>query len=128
MDFWFFMLAMALLIPVTMLVFGWLFVKSAPKQINAVFGYRTVRSMKNRDTWDFAHHYCGRVWLCCGFLLLPASLLVMLLVLGKTKDTIGAAGALLVLAQLIPLAGSIVPTERALKKNFDENGRRRRTP
>ena len=35
--------------------------KKAPKEINSVFGYRTSMSMKNKDTWEFAHKYCGKV-------------------------------------------------------------------
>ena len=48
MAFWVFMLIMGLLIPLTMVGFGKLFLTRAPKNINMVFGYRTVMSMKNR--------------------------------------------------------------------------------
>lgn len=60
MGFWIFMLIMDLLIPFTMIGFGKMFLKKAPDQINYVFGYRTSMSMKNQDTWVFAHHYCGK--------------------------------------------------------------------
>ena len=49
MRFWTFMLLMDLLIPFTMIGFGKYFIKSAPKEINAVFGYRTSMSMKNNN-------------------------------------------------------------------------------
>ena len=62
MGFWIFMLIMDLLIPFTMIGFGKMFLKKAPDQINYVFGYRTSMSMKNQDTWVFAHHYCGKIW------------------------------------------------------------------
>lgn len=39
MGFWIFVLIMVLLIPVTMIVFGRLFSKAAPKEINYMFGY-----------------------------------------------------------------------------------------
>ena len=55
MGFWIYMLIMDLLIPTVMVLFGRAFLKKAPKEINYVFGYRTSRSMKNRDTWEFAH-------------------------------------------------------------------------
>ena len=55
MGFWIFMLITDLLIPVIMTVFGWYFIKQAPKNINYLFGYRTEMSMKNEDTWKFAH-------------------------------------------------------------------------
>lgn len=41
------MLLSVLLIPVIMLIFGTIFSKTAPKDINYIFGYRTTRSMKN---------------------------------------------------------------------------------
>ena len=59
MGFWIFMLIMDLLLPFTMIGFGRYFMKKAPKEINSVFGYRTSMSMKNKDTWEFAHKYCG---------------------------------------------------------------------
>lgn len=86
MGFWLFMLIMNLLIPFSMIGFGRYFLKNAPKEINAIFGYRTTMSMKNNDTWEFAHKYCGKIWYICG---------------------------------------SVVPTEKALKKTFDKNGKRR---
>ena len=55
MGFWIFMLIMDLLLPFTMIGFGRYFTKKAPKEINSVFGYRTSMSMKNKDTWEFAH-------------------------------------------------------------------------
>lgn len=125
MGFWIFMLIMDLSIPLTMIGFGKYFIKNTPKEINAVFGYRTSMSMKNKDTWEFAHKYCGKIWYYCGLLILPITILVLLLVIGKSKDYVGTAGGMICGMQLIPFLGSIVTTEIALKKTFDENGKRR---
>ena len=122
MGFWIFMLVMDLLIPFTMIGFGRYFLKSAPKEINALFGYRTTMSMKNRDTWEYAHKYCGRIWYIAGVIMLPFSVIPMLLVIGESKDMIGNFGAVLCVIQMIPLIGAIFPTESALKKQFDRNG------
>lgn len=46
MGFWIYMFIMVLLIPCSMIGFGKLFFKRPPKDINAVFGYRTNMSMK----------------------------------------------------------------------------------
>ena len=46
MGFWIFMLAMGLLFPVVMILFGTMFMKSAPKKINYIFGY-SVRPIFN---------------------------------------------------------------------------------
>ena len=80
----------------------------------------------NMDTWKFAHAYFGRLWFICGLILLPISAVVMLLVLGKDDSTVGTVGEILTIVQLIPLIGAVIPTEKALKKNFDEFGRRRK--
>ena len=95
MGFWMFMLLMDLLIPLTMIGFGRYFMKNTPKEINAVFGYRTSMSMKNKDTWEFAHKYCGRIWYVCGFILLPITVAALLLVIGKSKDYVGTIGGIL---------------------------------
>ena len=82
-------------------------------------------SMKNKDTWEFAHKYCGKVWYVCGMVILPITVIFMLLVIGKNEDCVGSIGGIICGVQLIPLIGSILPTEIALKKNFDKNGTRR---
>ena len=55
--FWWFILMCDLLLPITLLIAGKMMWKHCPKQINGVLGYRTARSMKNMDTWRFAHEY-----------------------------------------------------------------------
>lgn len=125
MGFWIFMMIMDLLVPVTMIGFGACFLKQAPGTINWAFGYRTEMSMKNKDTWEFAHNYIGKLWYRIGLILLPFSVIPMLFVLGKDKDTIGNLGAAITMLQLVLLIVPIFPTERALKKTFDKRGNRR---
>lgn len=55
MFFWIFMLFVDLVTPLIMILFGRLFLTRPPKSINGVYGYRTARSMKNKETWAFAH-------------------------------------------------------------------------
>lgn len=125
MGFWIFMLMMNSIVPVTMIGFGKMFLKNAPTEINWAFGYRTSMSMKNQDTWEFAHKYCGKLWYTCGIALLPISIFPMFFVIGQNEDTAGNLGGILFVIQLIFLIGSIFPTEKALRKTFDKNGRRR---
>lgn len=125
MGFWFAMLTAGLLIPIVMLLFGWLFMKNPPQDINGVYGYRTAMSMKNRDTWDFAHRYCGKIWFKLGYILMPASFVAMLTVYGSTEDEIGSLVAAVCLLQVVALLFAVVKTERALKQVFDKNGVRR---
>ena len=125
MGFWIFMLVMDLLIPFTMVGFGKYFIKKAPKEINAVFGYRTPMSMKNKETWEFAHHYCGKVWLIMGYIILILSVISMLFVIGKDENIVGTSGGILCGIQVVLLVISIFPTEIALRNNFDKNGNRK---
>ena len=123
--FWLFMLGVNLLTPLIMIVFGGYFEKKAPKNIQSIFGYRTTLSMKNQDTWQFAHHHCGRVWKKLGWITLAVSLAVLLCVWNQDLGTIGTVGAAVCLLQVVLLFCSIIPTERALRKTFDSNGNRR---
>lgn len=125
MGFWIFMLLMNLLIPLIMVGFGKLFMAKPPQNINAVFGYRTTMSMKNNDTWEFAHKHCGKLWFKYGLLLLPVSVIPLLFVFNKGTDVIGTVGAIVSGVQLVLLIGSIFSTEAVLKKTFDKNGLRR---
>lgn len=119
MGFWIFMLIMNLLIPFTMIGFGTYFMKGGPEEINQAFGYRSRSSMKNMETWEFAHQYCGKFWRLWGRILLPLSVVVMLFVIGKDEDTVGTIGGILCMFQMVPLIGAIFFTERALKKEFE---------
>ena len=101
--------------------------KTAPKNINMLFGYRTAMSMKNQETWQFAHHYIGRLWYLSGMILLPLSVVLMLPLIGKDKDTIGWLGSFICMIQLVALIGEIIPTEIALHKKFDKNGNPKET-
>lgn len=125
MGYWIFMLVMALLIPLSMLLLGRRFLRKAPGHVNYLFGYRTNMSMKNGDTWAFAHRHFGKTWFVCGLVLLPLSIGPMLFVLGKGEDAVSLVGSIVCGVQLVPLLGSIIPTERALAKAFDKDGNRR---
>ncbi|WP_027633639.1 SdpI family protein [Clostridium hydrogeniformans] len=126
MGFWIFMLISNLLLPLAMIILGKYFMKKPPKEINRISGYRTSMSMKNKDTWNFAHHYCGKLWLSLGWIMLILTIMSMLFVIGKDMKVVSIFGGILCGIQLIFLIGSIIPTERALKNNFDQHGNSRK--
>jgi uncharacterized membrane protein len=125
MAFWLFMFFMALLLPLSMILIGQRFIKHPPKKANNYFGYRSPRSMRNQDTWDFASLTVGKLWRRLGWVSLPPSVLAMLLVLGKEIDVIGRVGWVACMTQFALMLVSIFLVESALKRNFDENGNRR---
>ena len=57
--------------------------------------------------------------------MLPITVIFMILVIGKNEDCVGRIGGIIGGVQLVLLIGSILPTEIALRKNFDKNGTRR---
>ena len=118
------MTAMNVLLPFMMIVIGHIFSKRPPKEINHLTGYRTSMSMKNEDTWVFAHHHCGKIWKIVGTCMLVPSFLAMLVVIGKDTDTAGIFGSLVIGVQMVILIASVIPTEVALRKNFDKDGNR----
>lgn len=122
-GFWIFMLFMDLLIPLLMVGLGKLLAKHPPKRINGVSGYRTKRSMKTQETWEFAHRYFGNLWFRLGLVLIPLSVLPLIFVYGKDIELIGIVGAVVTLFEIVPMIVPVFPTERALKENFDEYGK-----
>ncbi len=120
-----FTLICGFLIPAVMIIFGNIFLNHPPGKINMAYGYRTTRSMKNQETWEFAHEYCGLIWKKLGIIIAVitgvASLAGFFLKDGET----GTLSIILIHLQVVVLLGSIYPVEKALKKNFDENGNRR---
>ena len=123
MWFWIFMFFSNMLVPLVMIGAGRMMWKQCPGRINRVYGYRTKRSMKNMDTWKFAHEYCGWLWMRFGAVMFALSLACMNhLARGKDIDTMGIWGGILVTIQCVLLVLTIPLTEKALRKNFDEYG------
>lgn len=126
MDFWIWvtMVILDFSMPIVMIVMGAIFSKSAPKNINTLYGYRTTMSMKNKDTWEFAHRYFGKLWFKIGIVLALVTLIPIILMYGKDEDFVATVGTIISLVQIIPLIYPIFPTEKALSKTFDKDGNR----
>lgn len=118
MWIWWLMFACNLLTPAVMIGAGWMMEKHCPKEINAVYGYRTARSMKNMDTWRFAHEHCGRLWQKWGTVMLMPTVLLQIPFYSGTEAAVSTAGLAILAVQVIVLILSVFPTEAALKRNF----------
>lgn len=124
MVFFIVMLFFDLLIPLIMIVAGYFMYKNPPKKINNVYGYRTKRSKMNQDTWAFAHDYCGRLWVKIGLILMVLSIAAPIPFINSGDDAVGIASGIIVGVQGLVLIASIFPTEMALKREFDKDGKR----
>ena len=122
MGFWIFLTICNLMIPALMIVIGKVFIKNPPKTINGIYGYRTSRSRKNQDTWNFAHLYCGKLWWKIGWVMLPLAIIGMLPVIKKNDNIVGGMSAAVVMVECIAMFMTIFLVERALAKKFDKDG------
>lgn len=114
-----------LIIPLLMLIIGLVWEKHPPQERNWAVGYRTTRAMKSQETWHFAQRYMAKVWKRAGLWLIIPSVILSILGYFLGEDGMSILTVILEMVQMAVLIGSIFPVERALKKNFDENGNRR---
>ena len=125
MGIWLMMLGFNLLIPAIMLGTGKLMQRNTPKDINWIIGYRSAMSMKNEDTWAFAHKVAGAFSWKWGWVTLVVTIIVMLLLIGQSVELVSSAGCILMFLQLIPVLAVIPHTEKALRNTFDKAGNRK---
>ena len=125
MWFWWFMFICNLIIPLLMIFLGRWMWKHCPQSINWVLGYRSKRSMKNMDTWKFAHEYCGKLWWKLGWITLIPTIAIQIPFFHSNEDVVGIVGGIICTIHTILLIMSIFPTEASLKKTFHEDGTRR---
>lgn len=115
-----FSLIMTAIISLTMIVFGFLLAKKTPKEINSLIGYRTPMSTKNRDTWEFAHKYSGKIWMKSGITTAIISFLLALTL--QSLSIYNELMVALIYIQILILLLVIPFTEIALRKTFDKKG------
>ena len=125
MGIWLMMLGFNLLIPAIMLGTGKLMQRNTPKDINWIIGYRSAMSMKNEDTWAFAHKVAGAFSWKWGWVTLVVTIIAMLLLIGQSVELVSSAGCILMFLQLIPVLAVIPHTEKALRNTFDKDGHRK---
>jgi uncharacterized membrane protein len=125
MDKMMFTLVCNFIVPFMMLYFGVKFRTIKPLTTNGLYGYRTAMSMKNEETWRFAHQYCGKLWIRLGSYLLIPSVIISTIEFVFFIDNHRSMVIIYLILLTIILMASTFPVERALKKNFDHKGVRR---
>jgi uncharacterized membrane protein len=92
---------------------GLILIKFPPKKINWLYGYRTPRSMKNQESWDFAQSYSAKEMVKLGGLLLLSSILGLIYQPKQHISTI--VGLVLIITVAVVL---FVRVEKAIKNRF----------
>ena len=125
MQFWWFMFFCNMLYSVLMIIGGYYMWKRTPKFGNSLSGYRSRRSSVNENTWRFANKNCGRRWWIIGWIMFVPTVLVQLPFYGNDEDTVGKVGLIICIIECAVMLLSIIPTETALKKEFNDDGTRK---
>lgn len=102
-----------------LLAFAILFKVFPPKKINALYGYRTTRSMKSQEAWDAANQYANDLMMWVAILTIIAQLCLHFF-FPRAAAILTSCGIMTVL-----LVVSLFVVENFLKRNFDENGVRK---
>lgn len=106
------------LLPAILLLVGWLLRFRPPRKISWYAGYRTARSMKSQEAWDYAQRRLGQLWRAGSLPMLCLSLLPVFFSRDASEDF--QAGVLLLL-MTIQLAGvlAVIPI---IEKELSEKG------
>lgn len=115
-------LIMALPIPLLMILLGHSWMQHPPEEVDQYWGYRTRMSKKNQMTWKFAHKYVSRIWFWVGIPLLIASIAISLFFMNSTYGVQDIIAAVVFCCQIAGMLLPVIPTEQALRKNFDQYG------
>lgn len=98
-------------------VFSVIFYFFPPKKINSLYGYRTNKSMKNQNIWNFSNSFFGKQFLIYASISLICALLLVFM---NSKISWQPMAIM-----LLSLGVSIIKTEQAINKNFNEEGKKK---
>ena len=96
-----------------------IFWKFPPKKINALYGYRTHKSMQNEDIWNFANTAFNQSFIIYSGLSFLGGLLLATL---SSKELTWQPMILVLLSILV----CIIKTEKSLSNNFTDEGKRKK--
>ena len=113
----------SLLVPLSMILLGYIWKDNPPKNKQGISGYRTTMSRINDETWKYAHKCWGRINFVLGIIL--AILSIFVLILMKDDTNFEMICVYLVFLQLGIMMLTIIPTEFFLHKHFTKLGEKK---
>jgi len=111
---------MIIILGIICLISGFIFKFLPPKKINSIFGYKTILSMKNQDTWNEALKYSGNTLIILGFIFVPLQLILSQLIENMSNGYKYEKIILLICFVVI-----IIINEVHLNKVFNKDGSRK---
>lgn len=103
------------IIPVMIIIIGFWMNKYPPKKINWIVGYRTIKSMKDKESWEFANRYCGKLWIKIGIIMLVLSVILHIVSYFNLVIFSETLLDIIVLLQVVPLPLSAFVVEGKIK-------------
>jgi uncharacterized membrane protein len=107
------MLSPQLILSLVSVLAGFLFMKYPPQKINPLYGYRSARSMKSTEAWNYAQRASARRILLCGL----AGMLIFIII-SVLKFDEGIHGISMIATLVITIFYTFYSVERDLKKKF----------
>ena len=124
MNMWGIILVVVIVFGITMIGCGFLFEKHTPKRINFILGYRSFRSMKSKEAWEYGNKLSGLLLSRLGIALFICSIAALIFVHGNSDIMIRNVGIAIIVVHALLIIISALATELALHKHFDKNGNR----
>lgn len=103
------------LIPVLIMIVGFIMYKNPPKKINWFVGYRTKNSMNNENAWIEANKYCGKLWMIVGLILFIISIIILILDIYKIINFSEIILTVITLVQVVIMILPIFVVEKRIK-------------
>ena len=91
-----------------------------PRSIKSLFGYRTLTSKRNQDTWDEANMYAGRC-----IMMFSIFIILALIATNSITNNVNSLLQTLIAGLIISVGFIVLLTEKRLKKIFFRDGKRR---
>jgi uncharacterized membrane protein len=98
---------------VIFIITGYVLKKYPPKNINALYGYRTPSAMKSIERWDFSQKYAAAEMMRTGFLLIVFGIAGSFIELPQLWNVAAGLGLLIALSAIM-----IIRVEKAIQRKF----------
>lgn len=108
----------SLILPLGIVLYGYLYKNVAANKMSNFFGYKTDRTQLSKETWEYANKRVGEIWMKLGGIYTVIVILLLLIFPSQREKPSLLVIALALIVSMIPFP--IV--EKELKKRFDDKG------
>lgn len=108
----------SLILPLGIVLYGYLYKNVASKKLSYFFGYKTARTQLSKETWEYANKRVGDIWMKLGGIYTVVVIILLILFPSQREKPSFLVIALALIISMIPFP--IV--EKELKEKFDSKG------